>query len=111
MLSIRLMTFGYVGGSRSPRYTLGTVLGVIGPCAARTSRPRSCGAGVSRPQQGGASLQGINYFTGLVDEDAELLFLDLGNALPLAATDGSMMDIGSLSAGLLLDPQLAEQAR
>ena len=34
MLSIRLMTFGYVGGPpRSPRYTLGTVLGVIGPCA------------------------------------------------------------------------------
>lgn len=123
LLSIRLMTFGYVGGPpRSPRYTLGTVLGVIGPCAG-ADEPSSFVWGrrfipkpvpqqpqQPPPQQPAASFQGINYFTGLVDEDAKRLFLDLGNALPLApATDGSLMKIGLLSVGLLLDGSLTEQ--
>ena len=121
MLSIRLMTFGYVGGpTRSPRYTLGTVLGVIGPCAQRRRAillrmgpafhaEADRAAAAAPAQQPAPSFQGINYFTGLVDEDAKRLFLDLGNALPLAETDGSLMDIGSLSAGLLLDASLTEQ--
>ena len=111
MLSIRLMTFGYVGGPpRSPRYTLGTVLGVIEPCASADEPSSFVWGRRFTPAQGTASFQGINYFTGLVDEDAKRLFLDLGNALPLAATDGSLMDIGSLSAGLLLDASLTEQS-
>ena len=110
MLSIRLMNFGYVGGSRSPRYTLGTVLGVIGPCRSADEPSSFVWGRRFTPAQGGSSFQGINYFTGLVDEDAKMLFLDLGNALPLAATDGSLMNIGSLSAGLLLDASLTEQS-
>ena len=121
LLSIRLMTFGYVGGpTRSPRYTLGTVLGVIGPCASadepssfvwgRRFTPKPIEPPPPPPeQQPATSFQGINYFTALVDEDAKRLFLDLGNALPLADTDGSLMDIGSLSVGLLLDGSLTEQ--
>ena len=121
LLSIRLMTFGYVGGpTRSPRYTLGTVLGVIGPCASadepssfvwgRRFTPKPIEPPPQPPeQQPATSFQGINYFTALVDEDAKRLFLDLGNALPLADTDGSLMDIGSLSVGLLLDGSLTEQ--
>jgi hypothetical protein len=110
-LSIRLMTFGYVGGPpRSPRFTLGTVLGVIGPCAS-ADEPSSFVLGRRFiPAQGSSSFQGINYFTGVVDEDAKRLFLDLGNALPLAATDGTLMKIGSLSVGLLLDASLTEQS-
>src|SRR4051812_44312465 len=110
LLSIRLMTFGYVGGPpRAPRYTLGTVGGVIGPCAS-ADEPSSFVLGRRFiPAQGSSSFQGINYFTGLVEEDAKRLFLDLGNALPLAATDGSLMNIGSLSVGLLLDASLTEQ--
>ena len=122
LLSIRLMPFGYVGGPpRSPRYTLGTVLGVIGPCASAdepssfvlgrrfTPKPVPQQPQQPPPQQPTSSFQGINYFTALVDEDAKQLLLDLGNALPLAATDGSLMPLGSLSVGLLLDGSLTEQ--
>src|SRR3954471_18969087 len=120
LLSIRLMTFGYVGGPpRAPRYTLGTVVGVIGPCAS-TDEPSSFVLGrrftpkpqqqpQQQQQQPTSSFQGINYFTALVDEDAKRLLLDLGNALPIVATDGSLMNIGSLSVGLLLDASLTEQ--
>ncbi len=111
LLSIRLMTFGYVGDWTSPNYTLGTVLGVIGPCGA--DEPSSFVLGrrfTPASQQSGASWQGINYFTGFVDEPAGTLFLDLGNALPLQDTTGTMLPIGALSVGLLLDPTLAEQA-
>jgi hypothetical protein len=115
MLSIRLMTFGYIGDWTSPNYTLGTVLGVIGPCS-RTDEPSSFVLGrrftpapSSSPQQPASSFQGINYFTAVVDEDTKMLFLDLGNALPLASTDGTIMKLGTLSAGLLLDASLTEQ--
>ncbi|MEJ0079276.1 MAG: hypothetical protein WDO17_28340 [Alphaproteobacteria bacterium] len=117
LLSIRLMTFGYVGDWTSPNYTLGTVLGVIGPCGS-VDEPTSFVSGrrfTPKPgplssQQPASSFQGINYFTAVVDEDAKMLLLDLGNALPLASTDGTIMKLGTLSAGLLLDGSLTEQS-
>jgi hypothetical protein len=110
-LSIRFMTFGFSGASSSPDFTLGYVVGTIGPY--REHEPESFILGRRfAPANGQTSWNGCSYFSGLVDEDAKMLFLDLSNALLLQPpnTDpakgpivpfGTMKDIGKLSAGIL----------
>ncbi len=115
-LSIRLMTFGYIMDRTDPHFTLGKVLGVIGPYKSgepktvaygRRFTPQNIG---NDPQWSGLSWCGINYFTGAIDDASSTLFLDLGNALQLSSGDGSMSDIGKLSVGVLLDPAAPEKA-
>ncbi|MEH3062532.1 MAG: hypothetical protein PGN33_07075 [Methylobacterium radiotolerans] len=110
-LSIRLMTFGYVGRYGDPRFSLGTVCGVIGPRFA--DEPKTFVRGrrfVAADAQSGLSWAGINYFAGSIDEGSSTLLLDLGNALPLLDAKGAVRDIGRLMVGILRDPSLAERA-
>jgi hypothetical protein len=109
-LSMRLMTFGFVGRYGDPRFSLGTVCGVIGPYL--KNEPKTFVVGrrfVAADAGAGQSWNGINYFTGAIDESSSTLFLDLGNALQLADTNGTMRDIGTLRVGILVDPLLAEK--
>jgi hypothetical protein len=109
-LSIRLMTFGYVGRYGDPRFSLGTVCGVIEP--ALIDEPNTFVLGrrfVAADANVGRSWNGINYFTGVIDEASSTLLLDLSNALQLSDTRGTMRDIGRLTVGVLLDPSLTEQ--
>jgi hypothetical protein len=110
-LSIRLMTFGYKDQYGDPRFSLGTVCGVIGP--ALPDEPKTFVLGrrfVAADSSAGQSWNGINYFTGAVDEDSSTLFLDLSNALQLDDALGTVTDIGKVTVGVLRDPSLAEQA-
>jgi hypothetical protein len=109
-LSMRLMTFGFVGRYGDPRFSLGTVCGVIGPYL--ENEPKTFVLGrrfVAADAGAGHSWNGINYFTAVIDESSSTLFLDLANALQLADTKGTMRDIGTLKVGILLDPSLAEK--
>jgi hypothetical protein len=108
-LSIRLMTFGFVGRYGDPRFSLGAVCGVIGPYF--VNEPKTFVLGRRFVAANGLqSWNGINYFTGAIDEGSSTLFLDLANALQLTDTKGTMRDIGKLTVGILLDPSLAEKA-
>lgn len=110
-LSMRLMTFGYVGRYGDPQFSLGTVCGVIGPYLANEPKTFVLGRRfVAADASAGQSWNGINYFTGAIDEASSTLLLDLGNALQLADTKGGMRDIGKLTVGVLLDASLAEKA-
>ncbi|HEV2955476.1 MAG TPA: hypothetical protein VGX95_05120 [Xanthobacteraceae bacterium] len=110
-LSMRLMTFAYVTKYGDPRFSLGKVCGAIGPYLA--NEPKTFVPGrrfVAADAALGQSWNGVNYFTAAVDEASATLLLDLGNALQLTDTNGTMRDIGKLTVGILLDPSLAEKA-
>src|SRR4051794_2864989 len=107
-LSIRLTTFGYDGRASSPTFTLGTLIGTIGP--ALEAEPESFVLGrrfapVSGFQSYGA---GITYFSAAVDPTSKRLLLDLSNGLQIVDGEGTAMDIGDLTAGVLLDEAVAE---
>lgn len=95
-LSIQLTTWGYDGNSKSDRFTLGTVVGAIGPH--QETEPRSFVLGrrmVPTSRQ-------INFFDSLVDESSSSILVNLGNALPLTF-ELNLQDIGNLQLGILSD--------
>jgi hypothetical protein len=84
---------------------------VIGPYV--TNEPKTFVLGrrfVAADASVGQSWNGINYFTGAIDEGSSTLFLDLSNALQLTDTKGTVRDIGKLTVGILLDSSIAEKA-
>ena len=107
-LSIRLTTFGYDGQATSPSFTLGTMIGTIGPCL--PGEPESFVLGRRfAPAAGFTSYgAGITYFSGRVDRESHALLLDLSNALQLTDSAGTPNDIGRLRAGILTDDAIAE---
>jgi hypothetical protein len=110
-LSIRLMTFGFSDTYGEAGFTLGAVCGAIGPHL--VDEPRTFVLGrrfVAADQSIGTSWNGINYFTGAIDEGSSTLSLDLSNALQVADRSGASLDIGRLTVGILRDASLAEKA-
>ena len=106
-LSVRMAAFAFQGRASSPRFTLGTVVGAIGPHL--VGEPTSFVAGRRfTPASQFSSWNGITYFTGMVDEPSGMLLLDLSNALQITDGQGTPADIGTLVAGILRDPATAE---
>lgn len=106
-LSMRFATFGYDGDVASPGFTLGTVVGAIGPQRAGEATSFVAGRRFT-PASGFSSWNGITYFGGVVDKDSQTLLLDLSNALTITDAQGSPSDIGTLTVGILRDPATAE---
>ncbi len=107
-LSIRLTTFGYDGSASSPSFTLGTMIGTIGPYS--EGEPESFVFGRRfAPASGFSSYgAGITYFSGLLDGASQTLLLDLSNALQITDQAGTPADIGVLSVGVLADDSIVE---
>ena len=107
-LSIRLTTFGYDGKATSPTFTLGTMIGTIGPSF--EDEPESFVFGRRfAPAAGFQSYgAGITYFSGLLDGASRTLLLDLSNALQISDPAGTPVDIGELSVGVLTDDAVVE---
>ena len=107
-LSIRLTTFGYSTNKNEERFTLGKVIGVIGPY--EESEPYSFVLGrriVPNMAQNGSPLNKINFFDGWVDEEKSSVLIDLGNALPLTQ-DLKLPDLGALQLAVLKDVNTKE---
>ncbi|HTZ44435.1 MAG TPA: hypothetical protein VMB79_11295 [Jatrophihabitans sp.] len=107
-LSIRFATFGYDGSATSPTFTLGTMIGTIGPYL--DGEPESFVFGRRFAPASGFSSYGANvtYFSGLLDGASKTLLLDLSNALQTSDARGTQLDIGTLSAGVLTDDTVLE---
>lgn len=102
-LAIRLTTFGYFTNPREPRFTLGRVVGVIGP--GRPGQPRRFVLGRRfAPANGNATPEGVNFCDALLDPAVRRLSIDLGNALPLSGPFGATVDIGPLAVAVLRTP-------
>ncbi|NEO96089.1 MAG: hypothetical protein F6K56_40465 [Moorea sp. SIO3G5] len=107
-LSIRLTTFGYNTNKNEHRFTLGKVIGVIGPYD--ESEPDSFVLGrrmVPNLNQQGSPSNQINFFDGWVDEQKSSVLIDLGNALPLT-NDLELQDLGDLQLAVLKDVNTLE---
>ena len=109
-LSIRLTTFGYTGSKDDPRFTLGTVIGAIGPYI--ENEPNFFVRGrrmVPEIGDSGSPNNNINFFDGWVDQDNSSVFVDLGNSLPLTV-DLGLQDIGNIQLAILKDESIEESA-
>ncbi|MEH1899849.1 MAG: hypothetical protein V7L04_00115 [Nostoc sp.] len=107
-LSIRLTTFGYSTGNNAERFTLGTVIGAIGPYD--ENEPLSFVKGrrmVPNCDTNGSPLNNINFFDGLVDEQKSSVLVNLGNALPLTFELG-LQNLGNLQLAVLKDVNTPE---
>lgn len=108
-VSVRLVTYAYDTNHQSPRFTIGSVLGTIGPHRAGEPARFVLGrrfAPKSLTSTGSAPL--VNYFEGQVAPDGDMVSVDLGNALPIADGRGAMTDIGDVCLALLADDSLDE---
>lgn len=103
-LSIRLMTFAFNGNSQSARFTIGSVVGTIGPY--RHGEPHTFVTGrrfAPIVTSSGANTAGINFFDG-VSISADRFVADLANAIPILDGKGAVLDQGELRLGVLADP-------
>jgi hypothetical protein len=102
-LSMRLTTFAFNGNRASPRFTIGSVVGAIGPY--RQGEPHTFVTGrrfAPIITEDGANTAGFNYFDGVTT--AGRLVVDLANALPILDDKGAVVDRGELRLGVLTDP-------
>ena len=91
-LSIKFNVDGFDDSPRSPTFTRGRVAGTIGPSAADEPMHLVLGRHfLPTPQNP------LNACVGRVDQEAGLVYVDLGNALPTTAPGGSMQSIGTLT--------------
>jgi hypothetical protein len=106
-LSIRLATFGYQADIRQPGFTVGTVIGAIGPYL--PGEPTSFVRGRRfTPASGFTSWSGMTWFAGALDEASRTLFLDLSNALQITDAAGTPADVGRIFIGALKAASIRE---
>lgn len=99
-LAVRLTTFGYFTNAAHPRFTLGRVVGAVGP--GKADRPHRFVLGRRfAPADQSATAEGVSFFDGLVDRPARRVTVDLGNALPIEDPDGTTANIGPLALAVL----------
>jgi len=110
-LSIRLTTFAYFNlDDNAPRFTIGSVLGAIGPY--HHGEPHTFVTGrrfAPIVNDSGVNTAGINFFDA-VTVSADRLVLDLANALPILDAQGTLVDQGELRVGVLTDPKTDQGA-
>lgn len=103
MLSICFNVFGYGRDSTIPRYTMGHVVGSIGPY--RRGEPKHYVFGRQMVADTTASLMvpagGVYNVQGRFDPDARVLSLDLGNTFPIEDANSGLQDIGRVLVGVL----------
>lgn len=104
-LSIRFNVYGYGRDPTIPRYTMGHVVGSIGPY--RAGEPHHFVVGrqglADIPPAGFpmAPAYGISNFQAVVATDGGSLTLDLGNTLPVVSANGGLADMGPIALGVL----------
>src|SRR6185436_2451015 len=95
-LSIKFNTDGYVLDSKSQDFTLGRIVGTIGP--AQADEPRHFIAGrqllphLNRTQPA----VNLNFMPAVVDAHRKRIYADFGNSLPTVRPGGELTDIGKL---------------
>lgn len=98
------MTFAFNGNSASARFTIGSVVGTIGPY--HHGEPHTFVTGrrfAPIVTENGVNTAGINFFDG-VSISADRFVADLANALPILDGKGAVLDQGELRLGVLADP-------
>lgn len=92
-LSINMNVFGYGRDPKSPRYTLGHVVGSIGPYHAREPKHFVVG----RQLITGADSPVVYNFTAKVDKEHRTISADFGNSLQIIDANSGFVDVGALT--------------
>jgi hypothetical protein len=102
-LSICFNVYGYGRDATIPRYTMGHVVGSIGPY--RRGEPKHFAFGRQMIADTTASLMvpagGLYNAQGRFSNGKRLLTLDLGNSFPIQDANSGLMDIGQVLVGVL----------
>jgi hypothetical protein len=106
-LSMSLMTYAYSKARGTEGFTLGSVIGSIGPW--KRGEPLSFARGRRfAPAAGGvfASTAGFGYMNAAQSQDGTLLSVDFGNSFPMVLSNGSSIVLsnpGALQVAVLND--------
>ena len=109
-LSIAFNVYGYGRDATIPRYTMGHLVGTIGPY--RRGEPAHFVVGrqmIADPATWPTIPAGSLYNAqGSYDADAARLVLDLGNSFPILDANSGLLDVGPVQVGVLrANPQAA----
>ena len=105
LLSVCFNVYAFGRDPDIPRYTYGRVTGTLGP--ARRDEPRHFVLGrqmvptFSNPKAPLTPDNDVGWFPCVVDEAAQTVTADLGNALRIDDADGVLSDVGPLALGVL----------
>jgi hypothetical protein len=89
-LSIKFNVDGFDDDVTSPTFTVGRIVGTIGPAA--TDEPAHLVLG-----RHFLATSALNTCVAAVDDAAGVVYVDLGNALPTSSAGGPLQDLGTLS--------------
>lgn len=95
-LSINMNVYGYGRDPNIPRYTLGHVVGSIGPY--RPEEPKHFVLG--RQMIVADDVSDVYSFAAKVDEKKHIVSADFGNSLQIINADGGLVDIGPLTLAI-----------
>jgi hypothetical protein len=101
-LSIKFNVDGYNMKPDSPDFTLGRIVGTIGPCSPGEPDHLILGRHFMAIDTGGGFFvpQGkINFCSAVVNSADGKIYVDLGNALPTSTSGGAISALGTLSLG------------
>lgn len=111
MLSIEFNVYGYGRDSTIPRYTMGHIVGTIGPY--RSGEPKHFVLGrqmiAYAPQSFTQPAGGVNNLQAKLSEDEFSLTVDFGNSFPILDANSGLMDIGQVLLGVLSSDPVARQ--
>lgn len=102
LLSINCNVYGYGRDNTIPRYTMGHIVGTIGPYF--TGEPKHFVRGrqlIAQLQPNLSSATMVGMMQAKVSTDGNSITADLGNALPVVSADGPLQNIGDLSLAVL----------
>jgi hypothetical protein len=107
LLSIKFNVDGLNMDFTSPDFMSGRIVGTIGPADSIEPAHMVIGRQFMATAAAGGNfftpIGGINFFAARVDEPANCIYLDLGNALSTSAPGGNLNDLGELTLGFF-DP-------
>ncbi len=111
LLSINFNVFGYGRDPNNPRYTLGRLVGTIGPSS--NSEPKHFVLGrqlIPKLANPVTPQFGVNTFQCQVNTTSHDVTADFGNALPIKDASGTLSEVGDLALAVLVKTSVEDGA-
>jgi len=100
-LSIKFNLDGYNMSPDSASFTMGRLVGTIGPWSANEPKHFVIGRQLLPQIANHTPAGSMNFMQAVVDEKTKRIYADFGNALPTTTPGGPLMPIGTLDLGYL----------
>lgn len=101
LLSIKLVMDGYNSNVELPDFTMGRLVGTIGPYEHREPRHFVAGRHLLSRVAFQSPASALNFMPAVVDERRDVVVADFGNSLPIQTVRGPFVDLGDVEVGYL----------